>query len=89
MKAAEETTEAVISKGIEVDSVENLEKLFNEIAKDKQTKTFVYKGIQFWKVNRRYQFSDTKELISYAPPISFETFLNAFEEMVIPQHVQD
>jgi hypothetical protein len=89
MKEAEETTEAVISKGIEVDSVENLEKLFNEIAKDKQTKTFVYKGIQFWKVNRRYQFSDTNELISYAPPISFDTFLRAFGEMSNPLKAQD
>lgn len=79
MKEAEGETSTVLSRGIEVESVENLEKLFHEIEKDKQTKTFVYQGIQFWKVNRRYQFSDTNELISYAPPISFETFLAAFK----------
>jgi hypothetical protein len=76
----EEAPAAIVSRGIEVEGVENLEKLFHEIEKDKQTKTFVYRGVQFWKVNRRYQFSDTNELISYAPPISFETFLGVFKE---------
>jgi len=74
------TEQAVISRGIEVESLENLQKVFDSIQHDKQTKTFVYNNIQFWKVNRRFQFSDTNELISYAPPISFETFVAAFNE---------
>lgn len=82
MKREEEqpTEEVVISRGVEVESLENLQKVFESIQHDKQTKTFVYNNIQFWKVNRRYQFSDTHELISYAPPITFETFVEAFKE---------
>ena len=82
MKREEGTSEAetVISRGVEVESLEDLQKLFEAIQNDKQTKTFVYENIQFWKVNRRYQFSNTNELISYAPPISFETFVAAFKE---------
>lgn len=82
MKREEEQTteEAVISRGVEVESLENLQKVFDSIRHDKQTKTFVYNNIQFWKVDRRYQFSNTRELISYAPPITFETFVAAFEE---------
>lgn len=82
MKGEEEQTteEAVISRGVEVGSLENLQKIFESIKNDKQTKTFVYNKIQFWKVNKRYQFSDTNELISYAPPISFDTFVAAFKE---------
>lgn len=74
------SADAVISRGVEVESLENLQKLFDSIQHDKQTKTFVYNNIQFWKVNRRYQFSNTNELISYAPPIDFETFRAAFNE---------
>jgi len=82
MKSEEEqpTEQPVISRGIEVESLENLQKLFDSIQHDKQTKTFVYNNIQFWKVNRRYQFSDTHSLISYAPPITFETFVATFNE---------
>jgi hypothetical protein len=82
MKREEEqpTEETVVSRGIEVESLENLQKVFESIQHDKQTKTFVYNNIQFWKVNRRFQFSDTNELISYAPPITFETFVAAFKE---------
>jgi hypothetical protein len=82
MKRAEEqpTEGAMISRGVEVESLENLQKIFDSIQHDKQTKTFVYNNIQFWKVNRRYQFSDTHSLISYAPPITFETFAAAFTE---------
>lgn len=82
MKREEEqqTEEIVISRGVEVESLEKLQKVFESIQHDKQTKTFVYNNIQFWKVNKRYQFSDTNELISYAPPISFETFVEAFTE---------
>jgi hypothetical protein len=68
MKREEEqpTEEVAVSRGIEVESLENLQKVFESIQYDKQTKTFVYNTIQFWKVNRRFQFSDTNELISYA-----------------------
>lgn len=76
----EQTEETVISRGVEVESLEKLQKVFESIQHDKQTKTFVYNNIQFWKANKRYQFSDTNELISYAPPISFETFVSAFTE---------
>jgi hypothetical protein len=79
-EAEESTGEVVMSRGIEVESPENLRQVFESIKNDKQTKTFVYNTIQFWKVNRRYQFSDTHSLISYAPPITFETFAAAFKE---------
>lgn len=83
MKREEEqaSADAVISRGVEVESLENLQKLFDSIRNDKQTKTFVYNNIQFWKVNKRYQFSNTRELISYAPPIDFETFVEALNEL--------
>lgn len=74
------TEQTAISRGIEVESIESLKKVFDSIQHDKQTKTFVYNTIQFWKVNKRYQFTDTKELISYAPPITFDTFVAAFQE---------
>ncbi len=82
MKSEEDqaATKAVLSRGTEVESLESLQKIFDSIQHDKQTKTFVYNNIQFWKVNRRYQFSDNNELISYAPPITFETFSDAFKE---------
>ena len=82
-RAAETTTEITeqpLSKGIEVATEEELQQVFEKIRNEKGSKTYCYNTIQFWKSNKRFQFSNLNEVISYAPPITFETFRMAMRE---------